>query len=53
MTTSIADRFAAQIADLKRRSDESDRKLAESVARCHATLDRLSGLLAEMEEELA
>ncbi len=36
--TSITDLFAADLADLKRRSDETDRKMADSIARMHASL---------------
>ena len=35
---SIADTFAAQLAELKQRSDESDRQMAEHIAALHKTL---------------
>ena len=35
---SIADTFAAQLAELKQRSDESDRRMAEHIAALHQTL---------------
>jgi hypothetical protein len=38
--TSIADLFAADLAELKRRSDETDRKM-------QASLDRMHRLVAE------
>ncbi len=51
--TSIADRFAAQIADLKRRSDESDRKMAEHLASCYRHLEELKRINNAMESDLA
>jgi hypothetical protein len=51
--TSIADRFAAQIADLKRRSDESDRKMAEHLANCYRHLEELKRINNAMDCDLA
>jgi hypothetical protein len=51
--TSIADRFAAQIEDLKRRSDESDRKMAEHLANCYRHLDELKRINDRMLSDLA
>jgi len=48
--TTLADRFAAELADLKRRSDETDRRMAETIARMHghiAELRRLDKALLE------
>ncbi len=50
--TSIADRFAAEIADWKRRSDETDRKMAETLQRCYAHLEELKRINNAMDSDL-
>jgi hypothetical protein len=51
--TSIADTFAAQLADLRRRSDETDRRMAESIQRMYGILEEMKvandAILAELE----
>lgn len=41
---SIADLFAAQLDDLKRRSEESDRVIAEHLEAVHQLIDKLEAI---------
>lgn len=51
---SIADKFAAELADLQRRSAETDKRMAETLTRIHnhlAEFKRLDKELAKLEAE--
>ena len=50
---SIADTFAAQLTELKQRSDESDRRMAEHLAALHQTLADWQASEQAFERELA
>ena len=50
---SIADTFAAQLTELKQRSDESDRRMAEHIAALHQTLADWQVAEQAFERELA
>ena len=46
---SIADMFAAQLAELKRQDEESQRKTAETIARARQLIDDLEAMDRETE----
>ena len=48
----IADTFAAQLADLKRRSDESDQRILEGLARMKEMVNDMANDLPVSEEEM-
>ncbi len=51
---SIADKFAAELADLQRRSAETDKRMSETLARIHvhlAEFKKLDKELAQLEAE--
>lgn len=49
----IADTFAAQLADLRRRSDETDKRMAESIQRMYGILEEMKVIDEEFQRELA
>ncbi len=48
----IADTLAAQLADLKRRSDENDQRMLETLARARSIVDDLAKDEPVSEEEM-
>jgi hypothetical protein len=48
----IADTFAAQLVDLKHRSDETDKRMLESLSRIKATVDEMAEYKPVSEEEM-
>ena len=51
---SISDKFAAELADLRRRSAETDKRMAETLKRIQGHLDEFKKLdkeLAQLEAE--
>jgi hypothetical protein len=50
MKTPLADLFAAQIADLKKRSDETDRSIKDHISRAKWLIASLKAIDAEFPE---
>ena len=44
MAPLIADMFAAELENLKRRSEESDRKIAEHIKELHQLIDTMEAI---------
>ena len=52
MTKSIADTFALQLQDLKKRSEESERSIKEHLNNLHNILDEMREIDEKFEQEL-
>jgi Skp family chaperone for outer membrane proteins len=52
MTPSIADAFTAQLQDLKKRSDESDKSIKQHLSNLHNILDEMEAIDKKYEQEL-
>jgi hypothetical protein len=52
LMASIADTFAAQLQDLKVRSDESDKSIKEHLSKLYSILDEMKAIDERYEQEL-